>query len=96
MRKLFTFLFTLPALCLLVGCFGFVENDNELSVGFESKLVFKQIGPKDTTEKAKLGIDFPVWMQKPVVDWIYVNQMSPNGEVITELSEEVTNGKDTN
>lgn len=64
----------------------FAQDDNEFSVGFETNLVFRQIGPKDTDRRAEFGIDAPEWMRKPVVDWIYKNQQTPTVETVEELN----------
>jgi len=76
-------LFLLP---LLFGCMVFAQDDNMFSVGFETKLVFTQVGPKDTDARAEFGLDAPEWMRKSVVDWIYSNQQTPNEETVEELT----------
>lgn len=75
-------------LCLLVGCTVFAQDDNEWSIGFESKLVLQQIGPKETDSRAEMGLDAPEWMRKSVVEWIYTNQQTPTKETIEELNSE--------
>lgn len=86
MRKWWLCVFTLPILCLFVGCTIFAQDDNEWSVGFESTLVFRQTGPKDVDRRAEWGLDAPEWMRKSVVDWIYTSQQTPTKETIEELN----------
>lgn len=78
-------LFLIP---LMFGCMIFAQDDNEFSIGFESKLVFTQVGPKDTDARAEFGIDAPEWMRKSVVEWIVANEQTPNEEVLDGLEGE--------
>ncbi len=86
MRKWWLSVFIMPALCLSVGCMVFAQDDNKWSVGFESMLSFTQTGPKDIDRRAEWGIDAPEWMRKSVVDWIYINQQTPNKGTLEEIS----------
>lgn len=75
-------------LCLLVGCQGFMRDDAEIRIGFETAVILQHIGPKDADKKSLIGIDFMDWAKKPLVDWIVENQQSPGDEVIEELNGE--------
>lgn len=73
---------------LLCACKGGMKNDSEWSLGFETKLVLRQIGPKDTDAESLVYVDFADWAKQPLIDWIIKNEQSPSEEVIGELTNE--------
>ena len=65
-KKLFLLL---PIVCLC-GCLAYMQDDAKFVVSLGTSLTFETIGPKETDDSAKVGVDFQEWVKKPLVEWV--------------------------